>query len=81
MRMISVFKSELSQETVVLTPRDLHFALFGGRELHDSLIEQGKNPWEVFEFGLAGMGNNRFPQWGADYWSAVSLNFSTLFSN
>lgn len=56
---ISCFNEELRKEEVTLTPRELFFRLFGGKQ-HYEYIQQSSNltPIELFEFHLAEMGRD-----------------------
>jgi hypothetical protein len=73
--MADLFQQELGKNDITLTPRDLFFHLFGGKEVYERLQTEGfKNPWEIFEFGLGSIGLR-----GSHQSVAAQVNFQALF--
>lgn len=91
-KMIALFKVELDKDSVELTPRDLFFHLFGGRE-DFNLIKKRFNedqsfgpegirisPIELFEFHLPEMGRGAwYTGDGHEQW-VVGQNMRTLYA-
>jgi hypothetical protein len=53
---IDLFNQTLKNESLRLTPRDLFFAIAGGKEKYQELLKSTKSPWEIFERDLKGCG-------------------------
>lgn len=84
-RMVKLFEEELDKETIVLTPRDLFFQLFGGREHYDYVKKQFNDegvrisPIELFEFHLSEIGRGWSYTSDENEKSIVGNNMKSLY--
>ncbi|MBS0620805.1 MAG: hypothetical protein JSS61_05035 [Verrucomicrobia bacterium] len=75
-QILSLFREELQKETPTLTPQDLFFTLFGGREEFNALSEGTSiSPIEIFEFNLSEAGKTH---WYGDQQNRVGENMKQL---
>jgi len=51
---VGLFNTELRNEVITLTPRDLFFHICGGGGEYTALLASGMSPWEIFERELSG---------------------------
>lgn len=62
-KMMELFESELKKPSPTLTPRDLFFEVFGGRENFEywnRIHEHKHSPWHVFEYDTGEVGRGAY---------------------
>ncbi len=78
-KMIELFQNELEKPSPTLTPRELFFELFGGKENFDYWhYDQGLNPWHVFEYCTGDVGRGCYFT-EEDNREILAHNFQVLF--
>lgn len=80
-RIVTFFKKELLKEKISLTPRDLFFNLFGGREDFESVKRNGESDIELFEFHLPVMGRGLWYTSDENEKITVGKNMKALYSS